>query len=546
MLLASSLAATGLFSVGQGPALAAYNNIPEAGWRANGTVYAMAVSDSRVFIGGDFTSVFDVRTGQTVSRSRLAAFDRDTGDLVAWNPGVVNATVRALALSEDGGAVFVGGDFTSINGQTRTRIAAINTVTGQPLPGWSASANDTVRDFVVHDGSLYVGGLFGVVDSRGRVGLARLRESDGGLVDGWNPGVGNGRVLAIGLAPATGGSSLIVGGSFTTLDGDPQRFLGSVDLESGARRDQWSPAAECTSSCYVLDITADAQNVYTAIAGPGGRLASYTGATGARRWVDRADGDVQAVALYDGIVYAGGHFDPVFNGRQRHQLVAVNAATGALRDDFAPALQRPYPGVWALHADADGLWAGGGFLGVAALPAQHRFAFFPTIDSTDDATLIDRGATWRYFDTGQPAGDWRAVGYDDSSWASGPAELGFGDGDEATVIAGRRITTYFRRTINVTDPGSFATLRVELVRDDGAVVYLNGTEIARSNMPAGTPTDATLASATLGGAQESEVVVFDTPAGLLRPGSNVIAVEVHQAAATSSDISFDLALRASQ
>lgn len=114
--------------------------------------------------------------------------------------------------------------------------------------------------------------------------------------------------------------------------------------------------------------------------------------------------------------------------------------------------------------------------------------------------LIPLGAVWRYLDDGSNQGTaWRETNYNDFAWSSGPAQLGYGDGDEATLVNSgpnpndRFITTYFRRTFVVSDPASIARLNVRLLRDDGAVVHLNGTEVYRSNLPGGTIGYRTLA-----------------------------------------------------
>src|SRR5262249_37711490 len=78
--------------------------------------------------------------------------------------------------------------------------------------------------------------------------------------------------------------------------------------------------------------------------------------------------------------------------------------------------------------------------------------------------------------------------------------------------------------------------------DDGAVVYLNGTEVYRNNMPSGTIAYNTLASTAIGGADESTWYAATLSPSLLQSGSNTIAVELHQADVTSSDISFDFQL----
>ena len=120
------------------------------------------------------------------------------------------------------------------------------------------------------------------------------------------------------------------------------------------------------------------------------------------------------------------------------------------------------------------------------------FIFFPYASIAADTTLVPKNKAWKYLDDGSnQAAAWSAPSFDDSSWVSGPAQLGYGDGDEATVVSfgpdsnNKFITTYFRHTFNVADISSFVTLTLQLLRDDGAVVYLNGSEIHRSNMPGG-------------------------------------------------------------
>lgn len=166
-------------------------------------------------------------------------------------------------------------------------------------------------------------------------------------------------------------------------------------------------------------------------------------------------------------------------------------------------------------------------------------------------TLVSAGSTWKYLDNGSNQGTaWRSSSFDDSTWKSGAGQLGYGDGDEATRVnygsdtRRRYITTYFRRAFTVTDPTAFLGLTLRLLRDDGAVVYLNGVEVVRSNMPGGTIGYTTLASSTINGSAESTWNVFTINASMLVAGTNVLAVEIHQVSAKDGDISFDLALLA--
>ena len=179
----------------------------------------------------------------------------------------------------------------------------------------------------------------------------------------------------------------------------------------------------------------------------------------------------------------------------------------------------------------------------------------PAAVTNAPATLIAAGAAWRYLDDGSDQGTaWRSLAFVETAfWSNGVAQLGFGNGDEATVIrrtnsttAGNSMTAfYFRRAFNVTNPAAFADLSMWMLRDDGAVVYVNGTEVFRS--PSMPPSPTAITYTTFANQQGSapannSIDTATISAGLLVPGTNVVAVEVHQFNATSSDISFDFSL----
>jgi len=163
--------------------------------------------------------------------------------------------------------------------------------------------------------------------------------------------------------------------------------------------------------------------------------------------------------------------------------------------------------------------------------------------------LIPAGSAWRYLDNGSDAGTaWRSVNFSDSNWSLGFAKLGYGEGDEATVVnagpspTNHIITTYFRQTFHVDDPADFGSLLLSLKRDDGAIVYLNGNEVFRSNMPTGAVSHVTLAASTTSGPDETAWFSTSLNSNLLYSGANVLAVETHQDSAASDDLSFDLTL----
>lgn len=173
-----------------------------------------------------------------------------------------------------------------------------------------------------------------------------------------------------------------------------------------------------------------------------------------------------------------------------------------------------------------------------------------TVNKDTLYSVISTGAVWKYLADGSDQGtNWTSNTFDDAAWLSGPAQLGYGDGDEATVVGfgseptNKFITTYFRRAFVVEDTSTFGALILRVLRDDGAVVYLNGTEVFRSNMPTGSISYLTLATLVGGNApEENKFYVTSLQPGVLRSGTNLIAVEVHQGRVTSTDVSFDLAL----
>ncbi|RDI10412.1 putative secreted protein (Por secretion system target) [Flavobacterium sp. AG291] len=155
---------------------------------------------------------------------------------------------------------------------------------------------------------------------------------------------------------------------------------------------------------------------------------------------------------------------------------------------------------------------------------------------------------WKYNDSGADLGtDWRTNAYDDSAWLFGNGILGYGDPNQNTTLSygadaqNKHITTYLRHTFNVEDASAIGTLKFKVLRDDGVVVYVNGVEAFRDNMPQGEITSSTIALAAVNDAAETTFYEFTTD-NLLQTGENVIAVELHQAAANSSDLGFDMAV----
>ncbi|HKQ20301.1 MAG TPA: metallophosphoesterase, partial [Candidatus Eisenbacteria bacterium] len=157
-------------------------------------------------------------------------------------------------------------------------------------------------------------------------------------------------------------------------------------------------------------------------------------------------------------------------------------------------------------------------------------------------------SVWKYDATGTDLGSgWRGLGYDDSVWPSGAGALGYGDPFIVTTVPygpdalNKYTTTYFRRTFQVaTAPENIISVRLRVNYDDGFVAYVNGQEAARRAMPLGPISYGTFATSHEGGAYET-ITLPGSGLGLVQ-GTNVLAIEVHQATASSTDLAMDLEL----
>jgi probable HAF family extracellular repeat protein len=173
----------------------------------------------------------------------------------------------------------------------------------------------------------------------------------------------------------------------------------------------------------------------------------------------------------------------------------------------------------------------------------------------DTSYLVPRQAVWRYWDNGtSPGAEWRELDFDDSTWQEGAAPLGYGEGDEQTVIYcgptapacndDNLATAYFRREFDVSDPSAIDELRLTMVRDDAVAAYVNGVEVFRdTNLAA----NADFSTYTVPHPVENVSTTISIPTTHLLSGRNVLALEVHQAdpnifLSSIDDLSFDARL----
>jgi chitodextrinase len=624
-----------VFGVGAIPAAAApvvFSRTPIAGWSTNGQVRAVLIVGDTVYAGGSFTQVRGPGGTPTAARTNLAAFDARTGALRTAFAADTNGRVTALA--SDGTRLFVGGDFTTIKSVSRSRLASLDLTTGNLNTGFTGGATSWVYALKVSGDRLYVGGAFGTLSGAPRSKIGAVSTITGAVDPTFNP---NANDAVHGIAVSPDGNTVYVGGDFTTINGGVNRpWIAPVSPVTGALLPLTFQFPLCcsnsTPSVLDLDISPSGDRLFGALGGYENEAVSWSTVSGRTQWTYPVDGDTQAVRYYNGNVYFGFHEGALGDGTVR--MLVADATTGANVATYRLPIDSFY-GVWDIDVSPVALAIGGEFAnvngvatqGVAILPpgsndpvppgppsnvrvtatsgssislawdagtdnqavAGYRVlrngveVAYPTgltytdVDlpaSTDftyqvqtldaagnlstpttaipagtDTQLIPLGSVWRYLDNGSNQGTaWRANTFNDSAWASGPAQLGYGDGDEATVVGygpdpnNKYATTYFRRQIQIANPSSLSNVNIQLMRDDGAVVYVNGVEVARSNMPSGTISSTTWASTSVDGSDESALYSYSVDPARFVAGTNTIAVEIHQAYRSSSDISFDLAL----
>jgi uncharacterized repeat protein (TIGR01451 family) len=185
------------------------------------------------------------------------------------------------------------------------------------------------------------------------------------------------------------------------------------------------------------------------------------------------------------------------------------------------------------------------------------------VDNVVGATIIPYITSWKYKDDNTRPAGWETAGFADGAWVTGNItaanrDIGYGDGDEDVCVAygggygscpavplcvgepgncnNKFITTLFRKQFTVTGLAGYSGFQINLRRDDGAIIYINGVEVSRINIAAGAVNNSTLA--ITGAENANDIITIGT--GAFVEGANTIAVEIHQVDATSSDISFRL------
>jgi hypothetical protein len=334
--------------------------------------------DDTLFVGGDFTTV----NGAT-ARNRLASFSTATSTATSFNPNV-SAGVYSLAYDEVSGMLYAGGNFTTVNGATsRNRLASFN-ISTSTATGFNPNTNGISYSLALNSSgsTIFAGGVFTTVNG----GTSRLRlaafSTTTGTVTAFNPNVDN-QVNSI--AFSADGNSLVLGGSFTTVNGSTARNrMAVVDVSTGLAT-SFNPNMSSTINTISIDQNND--NIFA-----GGNFESIGGTSINRLIKLDANGDIvsgfnpniSGSSIYDievsddsSTVYVAGLFTTVNGSTTRNGLAAFDTTTG-----IATAFN-PNPGSGGvvsmqLDDDSDLLYVGGVFTTVNGGTSRNRMAAFDT------------------------------------------------------------------------------------------------------------------------------------------------------------------------
>jgi hypothetical protein len=333
-------------------------------WGQDGIVYAVKIVGDTVLAVGDFANA--VHHTVTSPRANVMAVRRSTGALL---PFVANTNGIVYAVASDGASVYLGGDFTAVNGAAHARLAKVDLATGAVDPSFNASTGGAVRDLLLVGNRLYAVGEFQSMNGTRRDSGAVVDKLTGALDPSFDPGA-DGRINTVAINRT--GTKLYLGGVFLHLGATARSYVSEVDPTTG--KVQGPAFASVGDLIRDLTVKDDGTTVYGGGGGGFNSAAAWDATTGKRIWAVRADGDTQAIASSNGYVYMG--FHDGFQGNKTLRLLALDPGTGAVSPSFMP-ISGSYPGVVALEADGRYLVAGGLFprmggtavRGLAIIPA---------------------------------------------------------------------------------------------------------------------------------------------------------------------------------
>ena len=345
-------------------------------WQINGVVWSQAIVGNTVYVTGSFTKArppgVPVGGAGEVPANNLFAFDLTTGNRVASFDHSLDAQGLVVTASPDGSRIYVGGDFSTVDGVPHGHVAAFSTADNSLVSTWAPNVGGQVRGFAVTSDTVYVGGNFPSANGVLKSSLAAFNVSNGAMTS-WSPTVegDGGYVWTMTMSPDK--SRVIVGGSFSTLNGAAAYGMGALDATTGATL-PWAAQERIRSAGLngaITTLKTDGTQVY------GGGYAFGAGAafegtfaadpnTGAINWVNDCLGDTYDTFVLNSALYSVGHTHncsvvggfPDTNPRSRWQkaMAAPIHPTGTITQKDAYGWDftgLPYAGVLHWFPDLD-------------------------------------------------------------------------------------------------------------------------------------------------------------------------------------------------
>jgi hypothetical protein len=313
--------------------------------------YTMAVYNDLLFLGDNYYGLIQIDTLTGAQN-------------ISWEGSISGGSVKAMAIS--GQTLYVGGDFTTANSQTRNYLASFNVNSGE-LSAWNPNPSLNVYTLGVYKSTLYVGGIFKKIGSTMRYGLAAFNISDGSLMN-WNGNIGGVYYPSINKL-AVAGSKVYITGAFLTANGQDRCRLAALDAESGTLLD-WDPKSAYPANA--IGISGSTALLCGELQSVGGQLRKYLAsidrATGAATdWNPKADKRVISMALSGSTLYVGGDFTSIA-GVWRDSLASFDTTTGAL-NNWTP--YTPDGAVWSLAVAGDTVYVGGWFTHIGSTSRKY-------------------------------------------------------------------------------------------------------------------------------------------------------------------------------
>ena len=299
-----------------------YTAAPLPTVQIDGVAWGQLVVGDVVYVVGNFNNArpAGARAGQQeVPRSNILAYDLNTGKLIEDFAPTLNGAGRSLALSEDGKTLYVAGEFDKVNNEWHSRLAAFDISHGHGtlISSFQPVFSTTVKDIAVAGDTLYVGGYFTKVNKQQRTRLAALKASTGELLDWTASAEGpNAQVYAIEVSPDH--SKVVIGGSFSSVNGSSRPGYGMALLDASTGEVLPMPVNDTVRTAgekaAIFDIAVDDAGFYATAYSAVGRLdeANLEGSfkadwNGNLIWLEPCHGDTYGIAPTKEIVYTVGH-----------------------------------------------------------------------------------------------------------------------------------------------------------------------------------------------------------------------------------------------